>query len=288
MSRRRKRKRPGESPPTAADAGPLDLPLRPRGDAVPADAPPTEVAADALFDVRESIGRPHGDPQTDVRAQLVQRSAQRAPAAVDVSPDDFDADAFDDDAALGDERAAAVDDAALADDVDDDDWVEAPSGQEAADGLDDPNADRPEAVDDALPVSIYDADLLPTPLPDRLIAGLADLAVHLIMVGASIGAVILMGVPLRVEQWPPFAGLALIFSFPYWVIPLAFWGQTPGMAWIGHLARTLDREPLTFSQAVLRWMGALLTVALIGVPLLLALTGRSLSDRLSDSATVSL
>ena len=123
-------------------------------------------------------------------------------------------------------------------------------------------------------------------LGDRLLGGLADLAVQLVTSGLALAAVNAMDVAVSWSDWMPFGVLALVFSFLYWVIPLAFWGQTPGMAWVGHVARAADGEPLTFSQTFRRWLGALLTLALAGLPLLLTWTGRSFSDRLSDSDTV--
>lgn len=120
---------------------------------------------------------------------------------------------------------------------------------------------------------------------DRLLAGLADIGVHLVMVAACAVACVVVGVPVTASDWPPFVGLALVLSFLYWIIPLAFWGQTPGMAWIGNVARSDDDEPLSFGQAVLRWVGALISLILLGFPLLMAFGGRSLSDRLSDSKT---
>lgn len=122
-------------------------------------------------------------------------------------------------------------------------------------------------------------------LVDRLASGLADLAVQAIVLASMIGIVRLMDVPFGAEDWMPFAILALAFSFVYWVVPLAFWGQTPGMAWRGQIVRTPEDEALTFAQATLRWCGALLTLGLAGLPLLLAASGASLSDRLSQSRT---
>lgn len=123
-------------------------------------------------------------------------------------------------------------------------------------------------------------------LGDRLLGGVADFAIQLLMLGLAITASHVLGVVVSVADWMPFALLSLAYSFLYWVVPLAFWGQTPGMAWVGHAARTLDGQPLSFQQAVLRWLGALLSLGLAGLPLLLAVRGRSLSDRLSKSVTV--
>lgn len=126
----------------------------------------------------------------------------------------------------------------------------------------------------------------PALLQDRFLGALADLTLHLAVLGVAIVATQLMGVTIRWSDWPAFLGLGLAFSFLYTVVPLAFWGRTPGMVWVGHTSRSLSDEPLSFGQTVLRWIGALLTLALAGLPLLLALGGRSLSDRLSDSRTV--
>lgn len=126
-------------------------------------------------------------------------------------------------------------------------------------------------------------------IQDRLLGGLADLTIHIATLGSMVVAVQLMGVPVALSDWPAFAGLAVIFSFLYCVVPLAFWGHTPGMAWVGHSARCESDEPLSFGQTAMRWAGALFTVILFGLPLLLALTdGGSLADRLSDSRTVQL
>lgn len=126
----------------------------------------------------------------------------------------------------------------------------------------------------------------PAPLGDRLLGGLADLAVQLAILGLVAVTVYLMGVRITLSDGPAFGVLALVFSFLYWFIPLAFWGQTPGMAWVGHAALSLRDEPLSFSQTTLRWIGALITFALAGLPMLLALGGRSLTDRLSESKTL--
>ncbi|MCP4655744.1 MAG: RDD family protein [bacterium] len=128
----------------------------------------------------------------------------------------------------------------------------------------------------------------PASLGDRLLGGLADLAVQLAILGLVIVTVHLMEVRITLSDGPPFGVLALVFSFLYWFIPLAFWGQTPGMAWVGHTAFSLRDEPLSFSQTALRWLGALITLSLAGLPMLLALGGRSLTDRLSESKTIQL
>ncbi len=117
----------------------------------------------------------------------------------------------------------------------------------------------------------------------RLRAAAGDLVVF-----AAVGALAAvgsraLGAEIGSAQLAPLAIFLLAWSFLYSVIALAFWGQTPGMAWAGILARGADGEPLSFGQTALRWAGNWLTVALLGLPGLLALTGASLADRLSGS-----
>lgn len=131
-----------------------------------------------------------------------------------------------------------------------------------------------------------DTEDSPASFRDRLLSGLLDLGIQLLVVSSVVVAARAMGLRLDVGDGMPFAILGIIFSFLYWFIPLAFWGQTPGMAWVGNSALSLSNDPLTFGQSVLRWVGALLTLAFAGLPMLLAFRERSLTDRLSDSKTV--
>lgn len=122
-------------------------------------------------------------------------------------------------------------------------------------------------------------------LSARYLAGLADLAVHLALAVVLLFGARLLGVPADLGDAPALVVFLLIFSFLYTVVPLAFWGQTPGMAWAGLVARTPADESLTFGQTARRWLGGVLSVLLLSVPVVLpaALTGRSLADRLSGS-----
>ena len=117
-----------------------------------------------------------------------------------------------------------------------------------------------------------------------LLAGLADLGLHLVIVVVAAFAAVLLDLPVHVGQWPGFLAFALAFSFLYTALPLAFWGQTPGMSLCGLRALDGSRQ-LSFGQTLVRWVAALLTVALAGLPLLLARSGRPLADRLSRSQT---
>lgn len=124
----------------------------------------------------------------------------------------------------------------------------------------------------------------PAPLASRYLAGLADLAVHLALAVALLFGARVLGAAAGLADWPAIALFLVVFSFLYTVLPLAFWGQTPGMAWAGLVARSPGDANLAFGQSARRWLGGLLTAALLGLPALLAAGGRrSLADRLSDS-----
>jgi uncharacterized RDD family membrane protein YckC len=120
----------------------------------------------------------------------------------------------------------------------------------------------------------------------RLAAGAADLLVHLAVAVLALAGCRYLGVVPALRDWPALAVFLLSFSFLYTVVPLAFWGRTLGMTWAGLTAESTEGEPLSFDQTARRWLGALLTLATLGLALLLALTGRSLSDRLSGSRTL--
>ena len=125
------------------------------------------------------------------------------------------------------------------------------------------------------------------PFEAHLTAGLVDL-------GVMLGVLLVIGVGLwwlDVDVDLVDRVLVLVFlmpfSFLYQIFPLAFWGCTPGMAKVGIVARNKDGQTLSFSQAALRWVASVLTVASVGLPLILtATTGRSLADRLSGSQTL--
>ncbi|HVS15291.1 MAG TPA: RDD family protein [Thermoanaerobaculia bacterium] len=140
----------------------------------------------------------------------------------------------------------------------------------------DPRAERPAAARE-----------IAAPFGERLLGGLADLAVHLGMLAAALLSMSSLELPPALELWPGFLVFLLAFSFLYHVVSLAFWGQTPGMAWRDLRARDAEGQPLSFGQAGARWIGALLTATMCGLPLLLSWgEGGSLSDRLSRSRTV--
>jgi uncharacterized RDD family membrane protein YckC len=119
----------------------------------------------------------------------------------------------------------------------------------------------------------------------RAAAGLTDLGVCTAVLVVLSVALLALGIRVQIADWPAGGLFLLTFSFLYTVLPLAFWGRTPGMALTGLRTSSKDGRPLTFRQAVLSWIGAVLTVTLAGLPLLLALGGRSLSDLTSGSVT---
>ncbi len=116
----------------------------------------------------------------------------------------------------------------------------------------------------------------------RLAAGVVDLAVHLGAFATAVAGSWWLGVPPSRLSSLPLLLLIACFSFVYHVLPLTFWGHTPGMANVGLVARSTDGGPLTIGQAVRRWLGALLNVASLGLIFFFS-QERSLSDRLSRS-----
>jgi len=119
----------------------------------------------------------------------------------------------------------------------------------------------------------------------RILSSGADLLLHAGALAALALGLQFMAVEPRLEHWPSYLAFMAAFSFLYTVVSLSFWGQTAGMAWFGLAARESPQFPLSFAQAAVRWLGGLVTVALAGLPLLLALSGSSLTDRMSRSKT---
>jgi len=122
-------------------------------------------------------------------------------------------------------------------------------------------------------------------LAARARAAAGDLAVVGAVGALAAAGARMLGAPIAVDRLPALGLFLLAWSFLYFVVSLAFWGQTPGMAWAGLVARAGTSEPLSFGQTAQRWAATWLTWALVGLPGLLALTGRSLADRLSSSRT---
>jgi len=145
------------------------------------------------------------------------------------------------------------------------------------------------------PVPVPAPELDEEPAPDseddragrarRVAAGAADSLVHAAIGVATLAGLRWMGVTPDLAAAPALGVFLLSFSFLYTALPLAFWGQTPGMAWAGIAARNRDGEPLSFDQTARRWLGGLLTLAVLGLPLLITGRRRSVTDLISGSAT---
>jgi uncharacterized RDD family membrane protein YckC len=217
---------------------------------MPRPEPPDEpLLFDLPLDVSAERSRPSAPPERK-RPALAQSAKPARPVVPEPETEDF----------LGD--AVEADDANDADDADD--------------------AEEDGEVEEA-EVSSSGG----TGVGSRLAAGAADLLVHAAVAVLLLVGTRLMGVQPTLSDWPALGVFLLAFSFLYIVVPLAFWGHTLGMAWAGLVARNRDGEPLTFDQTARRWLGGLLTLGLACLPLLLTGSGRSLSDRLSGSATFS-
>ena len=119
----------------------------------------------------------------------------------------------------------------------------------------------------------------------RILSGGADVLIHAGALATTALGLRLMGVEPRLAQWPALLIFLVAFSFLYTVVSLSFWGQTAGMAWFGLAARESPLLPISFSQALRRWLGGWITVSLLGLPLLVLVTGSSLSDQMSNSRT---
>lgn len=134
---------------------------------------------------------------------------------------------------------------------------------------------------------------VPAPAPEPPTASLAARARGAfgdLMILGGVGVLAVAGArtleaAVGVGQIPAILAFLLCWSFLYFVVSLAFWGQTPGMVWAGLVARSSGDEPLSFGQTARRWAATWLTWGLAGAPGLLALSGRSLADRFSGSRT---
>lgn len=120
----------------------------------------------------------------------------------------------------------------------------------------------------------------------RMLGGLGDLALQAAVYVLMLAGARLLGSEITPAALAP-AGIALLlFSLLYTVLPLAFWGQTPGMSWAGIVSRSADGEPLSFGQSFRMWLAGLLSLLLVGLPTLIAPRGRSLCDRIAGARTL--
>lgn len=117
----------------------------------------------------------------------------------------------------------------------------------------------------------------------RLAGGVLDLVAHLAALAAAVVGGWLLGVPPTSLSVYPLALFVLSFSFLFHVLPLTFWGHTPGMASVGLLARSADGGPLTINQSIRRWLGVLLIAGSCGLLFLIRPKGQSIPDLFSGS-----
>lgn len=150
--------------------------------------------------------------------------------------------------------------------------VPVPSFVEAEEVIDEPGAEVPVAF------------------ARRFAAGLADVVILGLFGALELAA----GAILLELRFPPAALLGLgAFLFLAALVLLVLvpfvWGATPGMALADLRVSAADGGSPTLSASALRFLGALLTGALVGVPLLVAAfdrKGRTLSDLFSGTTLV--
>lgn len=151
---------------------------------------------------------------------------------------------------------------------------------------------RPDPVDDSgtIPIERPKRETReaehPAPLLKRAQAAALDgLALAAVLASLLAGGT-LLGAPSDVAAIPYYLPTWLIFSFLYHVVPLMFWGRTPGMAYVGLVTRAAEGGPLSAGQAIGRWLTGMSTILLLGLPGLAALGGASFSDRASRTTTL--
>jgi uncharacterized RDD family membrane protein YckC len=168
----------------------------------------------------------------------------------------------------------------------------APAAGEAARGTTPPPAEPGgvEEIDEPGAVVEEAGANLPVAFARRFAAGLAD-----VVILGLFGALELASGAILLElRFPPAALLGLgAFLFLAALVLLVLvpfvWGATPGVALADLRVCAADGGSPTLSSATLRFLGALLTGALAGVPLLVAAfdrKGRTLSDLISRTTLV--
>ncbi|MBK8594452.1 MAG: RDD family protein [Holophagales bacterium] len=131
---------------------------------------------------------------------------------------------------------------------------------------------------------------VPVAFARRFAAGLADV----VIIGLFGALELAAGAILLQLRFPPAALLGLgAFLFLAALVLLVLvpfvWGATPGMALADLRVSAADGGSPTLPASLLRFLGALLTAALVGVPLLVAAfdrKGRTLADLFSRTTLV--
>lgn len=153
-----------------------------------------------------------------------------------------------------------------------------------------PAANAPEEVDEPGEMVDEPGAEAPVTFARRVAAGLADVVILGLFGALELAA----GAILLELRFPPAALLGLgAFLFLAALVLLVLvpfvWGATPGMALADLRVSAADGGSPTLASAALRFLGALLTGCLAGIPLLIAAfdrKGRTLSDLLSRTTLV--
>jgi uncharacterized RDD family membrane protein YckC len=161
--------------------------------------------------------------------------------------------------------------------------------------------DEIELYPDSFPVDIlpHPAEVLPPPaitseihdsvgVRKRSMAFLVDLV---LFVALALALTPLMP-PVASEYmlaWTALAGFLLLNSFFYFVGSWLVWGKTLGGTLLDVRIIGADGEPATLREAILRWVAIFLSIGTGGIGFALALlpSGRSLSDRISNTTAIS-
>lgn len=153
-----------------------------------------------------------------------------------------------------------------------------------------PETSLAETVDEPGAIVDEPGAEVPVAFARRFAAGLADIVILGLFGALELAA----GAILLELRFPPdaFVGLgAFLFLAALVLLVLVpfVWGATPGMALADLRVSAADGGSPTLSASALRFLGALLTGALAGVPLLVAAfdrQGRTLSDLFSRTTLV--
>lgn len=128
------------------------------------------------------------------------------------------------------------------------------------------------------------------PLPARAAAFAADAALVLLLAAvALLAGTAGRGQSLKIEGLAWTAVFAVYLSFFATAVPLILFGKTVGMSLTGLTARGDKGTPLTAAESSRRWLGTILTLAGLGIPLLVTRGNReapSPGDRMSGRPLV--
>ncbi|MCG3192757.1 MAG: hypothetical protein DIJKHBIC_02004 [Thermoanaerobaculia bacterium] len=154
----------------------------------------------------------------------------------------------------------------------------------------------PEGIEDALEEAVEVGDEMPGTsrlvFTRRIVGGLADILILVLLGTVQLAA----GAVLLELRFPPgafmgVAGFLVLASLILLVLVPFVWGTTPGLALVDLRIQAPDGGSPTLGAAFLRFTGFLLTLALGGVPMLVAAfdkEGRTLADLLSRTSVAPL